>query len=527
MRILFVYILLLSTLISCKEQEVSSFKKSSLYPDQLEFGEYGVGLKTLWLYDISRNAIPYSDWNGRLYPTEESKGRQFQVNLWYPTAPNSKGNNITLEHYLDLSYRQINFDVSQEDLEFGRSELRNKLVDLGGLDSLSRENYDRLAVMTVLAKENAAPIEGKVPLILFPNGMSPISNSTTAEFLASHGYAVAGFTTKGKDAFTIDVSAGGIDAAVDDIAFVLGKVLQLPFVDGENIGLLGNAIESSFCAAYLSKNKKIKAFVSLEGGYISSFEQSLLEELPYYQPEYMTVPMLLIYSPHPSIDPQYIEKLKFADRYFSYLPGMREFDYLNFGLWDSLVPGIIGKNRGDVRQGFSSAHSLILAYFNANFHGDLTSFEASILQLDDPAVDTSFIWRSKPVTPPMFEIKDGFIRRGLPFLDSIYNRQKEFVEVPFSKAFINDFIDWVSWKKDPQYKTRKWLMEKMVEDYPNSALYSYYLARYALRSGDTVMAKEQFREVLRKLPDDPDETLTADQKEKIRSNTLSQQNNLN
>ena len=326
----------------------------------------------------------------------------------------------------------------------------------------------------------------------------------------------------GKDSSPIDVSSGGIDTGVDDISYVLREILAEPFIDSKKVGLIGNAIESSFNAAYLSKNQKIKAYVSLEGGFLSNFEQTMLEKLPYYRADQISIPMLLIYSPHPSIDPAHIEKLKYTDRYFVHLPGMREFDYLNFGLWDSLVPGAIGEQRGDVREGYSSAHHLILEYFNANFNDALDSYERLLSELTDPAVDTTFIWRSIPSLPALATIKDSFIRQGIPYLDSIYSRQKEFTKTPFSRSFLTDFTNWVAWKKDPEYKTRKWLMEKAVHDYPLSAKYSSDLAWYSLQLGDSSLAKAQFHEALRKLEEDKDEKLTKTQKSAIRTEAITE-----
>ena len=516
------WMLLIALFFSCEEQANAPMADSALYPAELQFGEYPVGLQTLWLFDETRKAVPYANWNGQLFPSTESTGRQFQVNIWYPSSATSNSKRVSLDHYLELFYRQVSFKPSQELSSFGKSELKSKLVSLGGLDSISDDEYNKVKVLPCMAIEDLDPVDFKVPLIVFPNGMSPASSSTTAEFLASHGYAVAGFTAMGKDASTINASSQGIDTGVDDIGFVIREVLKLSFVDEAKIGLIGNAIESSFCAAYASKHSKIGALVSLEGGFLSNFEQTLLEKLPYYQPEHLNLPILLLYSPHPSIDPIHIKKLVYSDRYFAHLPGMREFDYLNFGLLDSIVPGIIGEQRGDARQGYTSAHRLILDYFNANFKGDLTPFESSLLELADPAVDTSFVWQSIPSLPPLVTIKDSFIRQGIPYLDSIYSLQKEFIKTPFSKSFITDFTNWVAWKKDPEYRTRQWLMEKAVQDYPLSAKYSSDLAWYSLQLGDSELAKFQFQEALRKLNEDKDYSLTETQKTAIRTEAITE-----
>ena len=93
----------------------------------------------------------------------------------------------------------------------------------------------------------------------------------------------------------MEISTIGLETAVDDLEFVLGAIGELPIVDLSAIALIGNAISSSVCAAAASRNQKIKALVSLEGGLPSAFEQRLLKQSVFYQAE-----------KHPASDPGHL-----------------------------------------------------------------------------------------------------------------------------------------------------------------------------------------------------------------------------
>ena len=318
MRCTTILILLILALNSCQEEPTLA-PTTYFYPEQLNFGIHDVGFKTLWKYDITRAAIPYSDWNGRLYPTGETKGKQFQINIWYPTEDTKGDGRLRIKDYMDLSYRQADFTETTDTKAFGQKELISKLKALGGTDSLQLTDLSKLEALGCMTISNAKPLNEQFPVILFPSGMAPVSNSTSAEFLASHGYVVVAFAAKGEAASSIENSTKGAVVAADDIGYVLSQILELPYVNSKKIGFIGNAIESSFGIAYQSKNKNIAAYVSLEGGLISNFEQDILEDLPHYEPTAIDLPMLMIYSPHPSIDPIHIEHLVYAKRYFVHL----------------------------------------------------------------------------------------------------------------------------------------------------------------------------------------------------------------
>ena len=171
--------------------------------------------------------------------------------------------------------------------------------------------------------------------------------------------------------------------------------------------------------------------------------------------------------------------------------------------------------RGDVEEGFVTTHVVLKDYFDAMLKHSAISFDTKLLGYRGAEIDTTFIWDKIPNLPSIAEIKNGYILGGIAYLDSIYTNQKQYNSTPFTSSFIDDFTDWVAWKKDPEYTARKWLFQKTINDYSTSAWHTYSLAYFALKAGDTLLAKEQYKIALDKLKTDTDPKLTPSTRARI------------
>lgn len=516
------YIFALCILVSC----TTSLRTSS--PEimgNLPLGVHEVGFRTIFTYDKTRNAVPYSDWSGNLVNDHDpSRGRQFQINIWYP-AKAGGGKEITYEHYVDLIGRQTNFTSENEN--FGKSIFIENTNDLGADGNFTEKEMAQLSRLEVFARVDAKTVDGQFPVVVFPNGGSPAFQSIMCEFLASHGYVVAAFAPKGRFSSGLEVSTIGLETAVDDLEFVLGKLGELSNTDMDKISLLANAISSSVCAAAISRNDNLKALVSLEGGLPSAFEQRLLNKSVFYQAENVKVPMLFIYAPSPSIDPKYTYHLKYADRYYAHFPNMSEFVMLNYGMFDSFIPDIVGEHEGGTKRGFEVANKLVLDFLNSKIKEEKRDlFDAGFLRSSEGIVDTTFVLKATPAAPNIAILKDLFIKNGLDVIDSIYMELKEGGNSqPFSESFFSDYRSWLAWEKDPEYTARQKLYELAFDSYPESTLSNYYLAYYSLQIGQKAKAIRHYRNALSFVADDPD--LTRSEKKSITNYANSYLNGIN
>jgi len=483
-------------------------------------GSYNVGFRTIFAYDLSRPSIPYSDWDGRLYQTDRKPGRQMQINVWYPAEITATDQKLFYGHYLDLMARQTDFGpIDQDKIRFANEQFVKKTNALGGNGSFTAEKLDRLRMLATAAHADPRPIAGKFPLVVFPNGGSPAFQSIMSEFFASHGFIVAVGALKGRNGLSEEISPRGIETAVDDLGFLINEVLKIEQADAEKICLIGNAITSSHIVAYQARNSRIDCLVSLDGGLLSRFEQNLLRQTAYYDAQEINKPMLAIYAPHPSIDPQYIDHLKFSRRFLFHFPQMSEFHFLNFGAFEKIVPGIIGETNGDVGKGFELAAIYSLKFFEAYLQ-DNTESESFLFRDLSPAIsshiDKAEVLEALPTPPSTAIIKDAFLNHGFAYIRDVYESLKEHNPTPFSRSYYRELKDWLAWKKDPEFENRYQLYQLALDSYPESATINYHLAYFALETGRADVSRRLNRKTLELLETDTSEELTQERRARMR-----------
>ena len=478
----FSLLILVVLLFQCSPEETE--QNSSTFTDpftEMDYGPFEVGYQTDFLIDKSRPHVDLANWDGKLFKGEVLPGRALAVHLWYPATG---GQQITYGNYVDLMLAQSETDPNAS---LGKEFYLKQALALGGDSTITMEKLEPIWDLPVNASLGAEPVQGYYPLIIFPNGGTPAYNSIMCEYMASHGYIVAGVSLNGPESTVIDANVRGLEVAVDDMEFVLQHLLEMESVNPDKIGLLANAIESSFSAALVSRNEKIKALVSLEGGFLSRFEQEILNQTVFYQPEKLDIPILSIYSPHPSISPRYIDHLHYSDRYYARYPQMSEFHFINFGMLEEIVPGIIGPVEGDPEKGFISGSQLILAFFDAKLKNESNDLRDAYMGGKHPEeTDSVYYYPGKPAPPSITQLKAVFIEEGMEGIDSIYQYHKGIGdETPFSPDFYADFKNWLAWKKDPEYKSRLKLYELAVDSYPGNSLHNYLLGAYLERNGES------------------------------------------
>nr|WP_299382560.1 hypothetical protein [Allomuricauda sp.] len=500
-----VQILVLLLFMGCHVQEREHTEQP--FSQYMGYGHYQVGFKTIFTSDITRNNVPFSDWSGKLYPlTDTTEGRKLPLHLWYPST--QKSPLLSYAHFVDLIVPQTPQEISEATDSLSREIYKYQAEELKGEAGFSNQDLDTLMQLTTFSSLESNPGKGKFPLVIIPNGSSPANQSVLSEYLASHGYVVAGLSLKGEFAHVVDASTRGLETGVDDLQFALRELMALPQVDPKQIALVGNAIESSFCAGLASRNKKIKALVSLEGGFLSNYEQRILNETVFYDPQSLSLPILAIYAPHPHISPDHIQGLIYSDRYFAHFPEMSEFHFLNYGLLDEYVPNIIGEPRGDLQTGFKTAAELILAFLDAQLknkpEGLKGYFGTSPSKKLGKTIDTLFVLKGHDPAPNISQVKNLFVVKGFAAIDSIYaSHLSAGNNAPFSMTFYNDFRNWLAWKKDPLYQYRMRLYKMAVESYPNSALTHYRYGYYLERNIKMDKSRQHYQKAHILLPDDP------------------------
>ena len=482
---------------------------SPLWGD-LKTGAHAVGFKTIFTYDLRRPSL--------ISPTGviAAPGRQMQINVWYPAR--RKMGTMHFKDYVYLLSREVDFSALDE---AKRRESIEKFVsqtaELGGNAATLKSRMPALLEMDVAATRDARFAAGRFPLIVYPD--APARHHILCEYLASHGYVVASTSLKGSFEQDLNVSLMGIETITADIEFVVGILKTWPNVNREKLALIGLGITASGALNGQMRNPEIDALVSLDGGIPTSFEDRLLKRAPSYNIAAFDVPLLAIYSPHPSVDPSFFDQYKYSTRYLVHFPRMSEFHFLNYGMLEQFVPDVIGKAPGDTKAGFEWASRYVLAFLDMSLKN-----EAQAAHFLDNAGGSNhppaeLIKAAKKVglkAPPRFvELKHLIRREGIQSLVALYRTLKVSDPQPFSQPLLVDLFNWVSYLRDPEWKERKEISLIRVESFPESSRAHFTLGQVAMRLSDQQLARKHYQEALRLVSSDTDPELDSATRKRI------------
>lgn len=249
--------------------------------------------------------------------------------------------------YVDEVSRMINpQDVTKKTRTKSSQQMSLLLSQLGGDSLILKKNLPALLAENMNAYKNAAYLDGTYPILIYPE--SPNLNNILCEYLASYGYIVVSISRHG----TLDAdfewqTVRGIETLVQDCQFALTVVKKEFKIKDDAVAVMGTGMNASAGLAWMMRNPSIDALVSLEGGILTGYEYGLIQKSPYFDVSRVDRPILAMHSPHQSVNPKLIDHYKYADRYMINLPQLSEFYYLNFGVWEKTMPGILGPAPGD------------------------------------------------------------------------------------------------------------------------------------------------------------------------------------
>jgi len=480
---------------------------------RLETGPFSVGFRELLVRDVSRPALSPRAKSG-------DRGREMQIVVWYPARPGT-GSRMTLGDYIVAAAHETDF--SPIDTARRRAAL-NRFVQrsgaMGGDSASLRAALPRILAENVNARSGAAPNAGRFPLVLFPDWRAPSANSILGEFLASHGYVVASVSTKGTYEEELDYwSPRGIETIVADLRFTISALDTLRFVDAQRIGVMGVGFAASGALALQMRTPAVAALVSLAGGITTEGELNLISRTPYFEPANVTVPILSISDPHPSVEVARLDLYRYSTRHIVHFPAMGEFWFLNFGMLEKVVPNIIGRRPGDTEAGFTWAARYVRRFFDAYIKRDSVSREwiaADPRSIGAPAGLFNVGVKAGLRPPPsVADVRELLERGGVAALDSLIQSRVVSDPQPIPSEHFVELNAWLGSGHDPSGTERYRLAQLRVRLYPSSVRARFSLGSLAQRRGDSAVAREHLTEALRLLPLDTDPQLDSQTRTRI------------
>lgn len=327
-------------------------------------GEHAVGFRLL--EDEDRSRVVTGGERGAAHP------RPMRTYLWYPAAAARRAQPVTFGRYVELAQGDIWPASIGGPLSEALSPANGPLAR-----SLAPERYAALLARPMRAVENARPLAGPFPLVVIGLGLyyeSPVTVSTTAEYLAGHGFAVVTAPFAGTHSPVVKLDTADLETQVRDLEFALARARQFPFVSADRLGVYGFDMGGMAGVVLAMRNRDVDAFVSTDSGIQAPHPSGLPRSSTSYDPLALRVPWLHIAHPRndqapPGVDPtRLFDEAVHADRYLVNTAALGHVDYTSYGLverrgavpnyWQAAAPAQAAAHRAviDYVRRFFTAH---------------------------------------------------------------------------------------------------------------------------------------------------------------------------
>jgi len=443
--------------------------------------------------------------DGRIAPTAEPQApmspRVVTGRVWFPASCDGK----PLEFW---QYWGENLQAATE-----RFVERVRLV--GGDEKRAASAADKTLRTAMAARAGASPTEARVPLVMFTGEAG--EHSLLAEFLASHGFAVATVAYQGTFTPEFAVSAAELETQVQDLQRVLSALRERPFVDPERYALVCHAIGSTSCALLAMRDARAAAFVSLEGGFPSRFEQDLARRSPFFDVAALRIPVLVLYAPHANIDPRQLDVYRFARQLRVHLPLTSEYHVLTFGAIEPLEPGLLGKEMPRSAETLEVAASVLERFLRAELLRDAET--QAQLRVAPPAPEGVLgVWEWIEAADARVTVSDFqrlALTGGVAAIRS-YCERIACAQLVDPETF-RRIAPWLTYQ-EPALAAQAFDFARLrAEVFPRSARAQYALALAAHDRKETGLFEEASARTLELLPTDDDPTLDAATRERMRA----------
>lgn len=365
-------------------------------------GHEVVGFRRMFVADRSRTWIQTRALDGTFTP--DRNGRPIQINLWYPAAPTASPP-MHLEDYVEQSAPEAFSALNHEML------LRNR--DSVG-EPFSPEATRQLRAMSMAGHLDATPASGRRPLVLLAGGLSADINVNVvlAEYLASHGYAVASVSLLGHDAEAMSPARtnANTEAGVRDLEVAIATLCQAKDVDCDHIGVAGHSLGAVQAVLLGQRHRNVMAVVAMDGTYAFKGNETALTGADGFDAKASRYALLDLRRRQgmQSADLNFapIDGMRHADRTYVQLNAMHHSDFTSFSMTADAMRLPIkaeyngsGWNRATARQGYELSARIVLAFFDEHVKADPAAAAQLASLLTSSTVASSRHENPLPVPP--------------------------------------------------------------------------------------------------------------------------------
>lgn len=254
---------------------------------------YGVGFRTLYLYDTARSFDTTR--------TDSLRFRPVKIDLFYPATSQSSKTRLPFQFFLDLYGKRIDFHTPPDSCRKLGRELATYYSNGLGLPSAGL-----LAKLPTHSYQLAPVAQGSFPLVLYCpayNGMS-YENITLLEQLVRQGYWVASVSSVGKYPGFMTMDPVDIIEQVEDARFARRYLQRTIPALSDRVAMLGYSWGGLAASIVAMHEADIRAVVSLDGSERYTYgdneaddgQFTQIRQQPYFKPAALRVPYLYLSS---------------------------------------------------------------------------------------------------------------------------------------------------------------------------------------------------------------------------------------
>ncbi|MBU1699079.1 MAG: hypothetical protein KJ970_17070 [Candidatus Eisenbacteria bacterium] len=375
-------------------------------------------------------------------------GRPVRIYIWYPAQDSDRG------RLLIRDYIQMAAD------DFGlRGENSEPVLPVQLMKGLDDEPLAALLNVKTMAVQGAEPESCPFPLIILGQGLyyeSPFTHYALCESLAGHGYVVATCPLMGTHARLVNINAVDLETQIRDMEFVLSKARELPFVDSEELGVIGYDLGGMAGLILSMRNLDVDAFLSLDSGILFPHYSGLPNTHPNYDENRFVIPWLHVTQarfgqgePSRGDPSSLMDRKRFGDSYLYLAETFNHGDFTSYAAFriTKAVPGYWSSPTNDSELLHEQICLAGREFFDAYLKDDGDALSRLQTMPGDPAVSRAFpemIHKpGQPRHPHPDDIVQEIIEKGFEAArPTILEARKTY---PDSLLFREPFINWLGY----------------------------------------------------------------------------------
>ena len=319
----------------------------------LRLGPYAVGFAVESTIDPSR----------RINRTDS--GTRIGIALWYP-AVSAREPGAPLS---TIDYRLVEFSTPLTPAAREAYEQEEAAALLAwrhvGIVEMTMSQARASLRTTGIARRGAPRATGRFPVVMMLGGRYYMS--TTAEFLASHGYLVAApfrFADQSNEVGT-EQFTWYLENSVRDAEWAADRLRSHDGADLTSLSAIGHGGGGMQAMLFAMRNRGVSALVNIDAGIFSP--RSRTRDVPFYSPRLLRAPFLYIATAETKKGQELFEDflaMKFSERFDVTLqnPGLRHHDLSDLGRAVTAPLGIRGTPASSVQRDYALVHDITLRF---------------------------------------------------------------------------------------------------------------------------------------------------------------------